>query len=152
MTLIQAYTWRSRGTSTALIVHSMSEVLWDSMSVFWAQPVRLCLIHPGHFFPLKADLAAGRSERRECSWAERSITAPHSRKRANTALLFWTFHDVLRHVLLFFNTKKYTHFDVDPYGCRVSLRGWESLPGEGRPPQLFPAPRTVKTWSLQHLW
>lgn len=39
---------------------------------------------------------------------------------------------------------------MDPNGSRLSLRSWESLPSEGRPPQLFPAPRTVK-WSLHRI-
>ncbi|MEQ2264087.1 hypothetical protein XENORESO_018918, partial [Xenotaenia resolanae] len=84
---------------------------------------------------------------------ELSITAPHSRKRTNTALfsrLPTVFFLCFRKAQELYNVKNYI-IHVEPDVSRLSPGCGGSLPSQGRPPQLFPAPRTVETWSSQRI-
>lgn len=116
----------------------------DSTAVFCDQPLSAAVRSiPAISSRSKPILLQGGATGVQFSWAEHHN--PHSRKRANITLC-WLFYDASA-------SATYTYedidiFDVDTYGSRLSLRSWEYLPSQGRPPQLFPAPRTVKTWSL----
>ena len=112
-----------------------------------------CWIQSCDFFPLKADLAAGRSDRSavELSWEHHN---PHSRKRAHTALFFslflgWGWLSEIHCRLL---TRRNRHSRCGELWTPPVFEGsWGSLPSQGRPPRLFPAPRTVKTWSSHRI-
>ena len=111
---------------------SESEVCVDSMAVFCEPPVPASVwIHPGDLFPLRADLAAGRSERSavEPSGASQPAAFKETAKHSTffSFLCDFPHNAVFVQHLSLIRRNRYIRRGR-PYGSRLSLNSWESLP------------------------